>query len=94
MNHNKIKIVVRILFFDLLIHVSVKGTNLEQYYRMMNSECCNEEAVLCLTRASESSNSEIKTRWLEMAGQWHDLAGDNSAQATTARLMANARAAL
>jgi hypothetical protein len=60
---------------------------------MMTPDCCNQKAELCVTQAAECSDMDTKAQWLQMAGLWHALAGDESVQATTARLMANARVA-
>jgi hypothetical protein len=81
------------LFRQTLICVSVKSCKVGQHHTMMTPDCCNQEAELCLTRAAVCSNRDARAQWLEMAGQWHALAEDESVQATTARLMANARAA-
>jgi hypothetical protein len=61
-----------------------------QEFAMMSSGVCYQQAELCEARATESTGTTLRAVWLEMAHHWRGLAGDDNAQATTARLMAEA----
>lgn len=58
---------------------------------MMPSAHCRQKAEMCERRAAACGEAEMRDHWLEMAGEWRGLSDDESAQATTARLLLEAR---
>ena len=55
---------------------------------MMSQACCTQKAETCEARAAECSGTLLEDHWSAMAIEWRALAGDDSDQATLARLMA------
>jgi hypothetical protein len=54
---------------------------------MMSPEGCNKKADMCEFRATRSADAVLKLDWLKMAGYWREMAGDENAAATIARLL-------
>jgi hypothetical protein len=46
---------------------------------------------MCEAYGAECVGTLLRENWLEMAHYWRELAGDETAQATTARLITEAR---
>ena len=57
---------------------------------MMSSAHCYQKADLCETFGAEYGEP-TRSHWLSMAAEWRCLGADGSPQATTARLMRQAR---
>jgi hypothetical protein len=54
---------------------------------MMSPDSCKQKAKLCEARAAECSDPIVRALWLEVAVQWHEVAQDESVQATLVRIM-------
>ena len=58
---------------------------------MMSQACCTQKAETCEQRAAECVSTRFQGYWLAMAAEWRALAGDETDQATLARLMSVSR---
>ena len=58
---------------------------------MMSQASCIQQAETCEQGAAECVSAPLQAHWIEMAAEWRALAGDETDQATLARLMSVSR---
>jgi hypothetical protein len=70
-----------------LIWVSGRSGALAHTCAMISQASCIQKAETCETRAAACLDAPSQAQWLSMAAEWRALAGDETDQATLARLM-------